>query len=243
MSDNSNLKRLNILLKTTRKINQELAISDDEKKLCQKICRYLMQIKGYKFAWMGFNEVGNDKFRPIVITGKDKDFIKNIKNTWKEYKFNSDPTSFALKNGASFVIKDLVHEERFVPWDKTAMVGGFLSATVLPIKYYNDVIGTLHIYSDIKNYFIKEELSFLKEVACDISIGIKNIRNERKLTESKREYQELFKRISSCVAIYETKDNGNDFIIKDFNQAAEKTEKVKKEEYYRQKCFKRISRR
>ena len=44
--------------------------------------------------------------------------------------------------------------------------------------------------------------------------------------ESKIEYKELCNRISSCIAIYEAADNGNDFIFKDFNKAAEKTDKT-----------------
>jgi hypothetical protein len=72
--------------------------------------------------------------------------------------------------------------------------------------------------------------SFLKEVTGDISIGIKSIRDERELMESKIEYKELFKRISSCVAIYEATDNGNDFIFKDLNKATEKTEKIKRKD-------------
>jgi len=230
MSNNNNLKRLNILLRTISKINQQLVISSDEKKLCQKICHYLIRIKGYKFVWMGLKESNNDEITPVAIAGKDKDFVRYIKNSWNKYGFNGCPTSIALESGIPFLIEDLKNEERFVPWDRNAIENGFLSALVLPIKYHNDVIGTLHIYSDTKNYFLKEEVLFLKEVAGDLSIGIKSIRDERELIESKREYEELFKRISSCVAIYKAKDNGNDFIIKDFNQAAEKAEKIKRED-------------
>ena len=48
--------------------------------------------------------------------------------------------------------------------------------------------------------------------------------------ESKIKYEELFKRISSCVAIYEATGNGNDFIFKDFNKAAEKADKIKRKD-------------
>jgi PAS domain S-box-containing protein/putative nucleotidyltransferase with HDIG domain len=230
MSNNDNLKRLNILLRTISKINQQLVISNDEKKLCQKICGHLVKIKGYKFVWIGLKEVGNGKLAPVALAGKDKEFVRLIKNSWNKYGFTNCPASIALKSGRHFLNEDLENAERFVPWDKRAMEKGFLSTLVLPIKYHSDVVGTLHIYSDMKNYFLEEEVSFLKEVTGDISIGIKSIRDERKLTESKKEYEELFKRISSCVAIYKPKDNGNDFIIKDFNYAAENAEKIKRED-------------
>lgn len=53
---------------------------------------------------------------------------------------------------------------------------------------------------------------------------------EEVIQESESRFRELFKHMSSGVVIYEAKDNGRDFIIKDFNRAAEKIEKVKKED-------------
>ncbi|MCJ7666096.1 MAG: HD domain-containing protein, partial [Actinobacteria bacterium] len=70
----------------------------------------------------------------------------------------------------------------------------------------------------------------LNGVAEEISIGIKSLRNEKKILDGKKEYEELFKRVNSCIAIYEVKDNGNDFIFKDFNKAAERADKIKRED-------------
>lgn len=49
------------------------------------------------------------------------------------------------------------------------------------------------------------------------------------LESSAVEYRELFNNISSGVAIYQAVDNGNDFIFRDFNRAAEEIENIKKE--------------
>lgn len=53
---------------------------------------------------------------------------------------------------------------------------------------------------------------------------------EVKLQEREKRFRGLFNNTSNGVAIYEAKDNGQDFIIRDFNRAAEKIEKVKKED-------------
>ncbi len=55
-------------------------------------------------------------------------------------------------------------------------------------------------------------------------------RAEEALKESEERYRELFNNMTSGVAVYETKDNGNNFIIKDFNKGAEAIEQVKKED-------------
>ena len=52
---------------------------------------------------------------------------------------------------------------------------------------------------------------------------------EAEIKASEVKFRELFNYISSGVAIYEAKDNGNDFIFKDLNQAGERIENIKKE--------------
>jgi PAS domain S-box-containing protein len=71
------------------------------------------------------------------------------------------------------------------------------------------------------------EKGYFANIFRDITEG-KQV--EKVIQESESRFRELFNHISSGVAIYEAKNNGRDFIIKDLNQAAEKIEKVKKED-------------
>ncbi len=50
------------------------------------------------------------------------------------------------------------------------------------------------------------------------------------LRESEQRFHQLFDHISSGVAVYEAKDEGRDFIIKDLNRAGQQISRVKKEE-------------
>ncbi|MBN2594272.1 MAG: PAS domain S-box protein [Sedimentisphaerales bacterium] len=54
-------------------------------------------------------------------------------------------------------------------------------------------------------------------------------RMEEALRESEEKYKNLFEHMSSGVAVYQAIDNGNDFVIRDFNQTAEKIENVNRE--------------
>jgi signal transduction histidine kinase len=53
---------------------------------------------------------------------------------------------------------------------------------------------------------------------------------EQALRESEVRFRELFNRMSSGVAVYEAIDNGGNFLIRDFNPAAEKIENVSKKD-------------
>jgi diguanylate cyclase (GGDEF)-like protein/PAS domain S-box-containing protein len=58
----------------------------------------------------------------------------------------------------------------------------------------------------------------------------KNKTTEKSLLANEKRFRGLFDHMSSGVAIYEAKDNGRDFIIKDYNKAGERIEKVKKKD-------------
>jgi PAS domain S-box-containing protein len=55
-------------------------------------------------------------------------------------------------------------------------------------------------------------------------------KTEEALRQSEKRYRELVNYMSSGVAVFESVDNGKDFIFKDFNQAAESIDKIKKED-------------
>lgn len=50
------------------------------------------------------------------------------------------------------------------------------------------------------------------------------------LKDNEQKYRELFERMSSGVAVYEAVDNGNNFLIKDFNHAGEKIERLNRKD-------------
>ena len=55
-------------------------------------------------------------------------------------------------------------------------------------------------------------------------------RAEDRLRESERRYRELFENMWSGVSVYETRNNGEDFIFKDYNAAAEMLDKTPREQ-------------
>ena len=55
-------------------------------------------------------------------------------------------------------------------------------------------------------------------------------RAEEARQEGEERFRQLFENMSSGVAIYEATENGEDFVFKDFNKAAEKIEQIPKDE-------------
>lgn len=62
-----------------------------------------------------------------------------------------------------------------------------------------------------------------------IVLGGKRLKTAQEtLVFSENRFRELFDNMKSCVAVYEAINNGTDFIFRDFNRAAEKTEQLSK---------------
>lgn len=84
---------------------------------------------------------------------------------------------------------------------------------------------------NIKNIFLKVGIipGTKKDIASLMDITEQK-QTEEAIQESENRFRELFNHMSSGVAIYEAKENVKDFIIKDFNRAGERINKVKKED-------------
>lgn len=52
----------------------------------------------------------------------------------------------------------------------------------------------------------------------------------KKIKSDEERFRELFENMSSGVVVYKAENDGNDFIIRDFNKAAEEIEKIKRED-------------
>jgi len=69
-----------------------------------------------------------------------------------------------------------------------------------------------------------------KIIQCNIRDITEHWKTEEQIKIVKERFRELFDNMSSGVAVYETKNGGNDFIFKEFNRYAEKIDKIKKEQ-------------
>ncbi len=105
---------------------------------------------------------------------------------------------------------------------------GEVAYAVVPKQGEGGIItGWLDLYSfPLINQETNERIGAIEYVR-DIS---ERKRIEEYISNSEFRFRELFNNISSGVAVYAVENNGNDFIFVDFNQAAERIEKVKRED-------------
>lgn len=81
-----------------------------------------------------------------------------------------------------------------------------------------------------ERYIIKPYNSTELKYGIDLAVQKNRIWKELKISENK--YTNFFNHMSNVMAVYEAVDNGKDFIFKDFKQAVENIEHIKKEDVF-----------
>ncbi len=79
------LRRLNRALHMLSECNQAVVRASDEPGLLQEICRNIVEMGGYAFAWIGFAEQDQAKtIRPVAFAGLDGGHLQSLALTWAE---------------------------------------------------------------------------------------------------------------------------------------------------------------
>ncbi|MCL5017416.1 MAG: PAS domain S-box protein, partial [Patescibacteria group bacterium] len=230
-SDISDIKLIQLKLQRTLrtievigKCNEALVYITDEKKLLENICKNIVDF-GYKMAWIGYAR--NDKNKSVEVVagaGFEKGYLKNLKISWADNSHGRGPTGTAIRTGKAVVCSDILHDPKFKPWRAAAIKRGYASSISLPL-YVNGLIGAINIYATEPYTFEGTEIKLLKQLADDLSYGIRSIRireeklrDQAALKQSERNYRELFEGSADAIFIADPVTKS----IVDCNRSAEK---------------------
>ncbi len=146
----------------------------------------------------------------------------------------TDPINAALDHA---LYEDTVSIADAVPDAVAARWSGIRSLAVLPLRCEAQIIGLLAVCAGEPGFLDAQLRSLLEELAQDISFAITHMEGESKrraaeasLRDTEQRYRQLFDQTSSGVAVYEPRNGGEDFIIKDINRTVERVEHVRKED-------------
>ena len=177
---------------TVSKVNLELTMlsecihavvrATDETELVRQICRTIVDVGGYRMAWVGFVEHDEAKsVQPIAKAGRDGDYLEQIAISWADTGSGQEPTGRAIRSGQPVVEINRRENAESAPWQEKALKRGFGSSIALPLRGDGKVFGALSIYAGDPDAFDLTETQRLHEVSADLAYGIiaLRIREER----------------------------------------------------------------
>ncbi|GBE18897.1 alginate biosynthesis sensor protein KinB [archaeon BMS3Abin16] len=190
------LRRVNRGLKMLSAFNQTLVRTMDEPSLLRNTCRVIVEVGGYRFAWIGFAESDEEKtVRPVAQAGYEKGYLDTVHIVWSDTEQGRGPTGTAIRTGKSIVCKKMLTDPRYSPWRSEASERGYASSIALPLIARDQTLGALNVYAREPDAFDSEEVKLLVELADDLAYGIMALRtraeHERSEKALKTAWQEL----------------------------------------------------
>jgi len=218
------VRRINRSLKVLTMSNQVVIRAIEESTLLKDICTIIVEVGGYRMAWVGFAEHDDEKtVRPVAYAGHDDSYL-NMKFTWADTERGRGPTGTAIRTGKPSVVKDILTDPDYAPWRDEATKRGYASLISLPLIADDKTLGALNIYAMETDAFHIEEVNLLTELANDMAFGIMSLRariERKRVEEALSESEEKFMVMSASAkdAIIMLDNEGNIFY---WNEAAEK---------------------
>jgi len=170
-------EKLMRILRATTLCNEALIHSTDEMELVQKICNIVVDIGGYRMAWIGYAEHDQEKsVRPVVQAGFEEGYLDTMHITWADIDRGRGTTGTAIRTGKPVTSLDIINDPHMKPWREESSYRGYVSVMSFPLKTEDEVFGVLSIYASHSNAFNAEETQFLITLADNLAYGITTLR-------------------------------------------------------------------
>ncbi len=185
-----------------RRVDQTLMLKRNSTALYKDICNAIIKSGFIRFVWIGIADREKQEIAPAACAGSSKWYIDNLYIKYDNSRYGSGPTGIAIKTNSTVVANDLSTDKLFAPWRARAGKAGFASSLAVPIIHKKVVIGSLNVYSGIKDCFGRNEVLFFEELASNIGLGLYTIGKE---SESRR-LADFYRQ--SAIPVIEIDDSG-----------------------------------
>jgi len=180
------LRRVNRAMQTISECDQVLVRATEESHLLDDICGTMVQVGGYRMAWVGYVEHDEGKsVSPVAHAGFEEGYLQAANITWGDTERGQGPTGTAMRTRRPVVTRNIQTGPGFSPWREDALKRGYLSNVALPIILDDQVLGALTVYADEADAFDSAEVQLLTQLSDDLAYGIQALRTraERKRAE------------------------------------------------------------
>jgi PAS domain S-box-containing protein len=207
----SELLRLNRMLRALSSSNQALLYAENEIDLMNAVCKIIVEDCGYAMVWVGAVENDVDQsVKPLAHAGADHGYLDKLRVTWADNPNGRGPVGKAIRSCQPSICRDISTDPGFAPWREAALKHGFASGLSLPLVNEGKAFGVIAIYSSQTDPYSDEEVRLLSELSRDLSFGIITLRlrtlhaeAEAALHASEERYRSLFEGMSEGFALHE----------------------------------------
>lgn len=194
------LFKMNRALRALCECNQALAHVADEPELLNAVCRIVVEIGGYRLAWVGYKEYNEDRsVRPVAQAGYEAGYLEKLGITWADTERGRGPTGTGIRTGRIISARHILTDPDFEPWRAEALKRGYASSIVLPLSSNGETFGALNIYSAEPDAFNSDEIEMLTGLSNDLTFGILSHRTRIEHRHSEEQRRAALQRFADIV--------------------------------------------
>ena len=196
-------QRSNRALQMLSRCSDVMIRAASESDLLQKVCEVVVELGGYRLAWVGY--AMNDPDRRIEVqrhAGDGAGYMEKVNVSWLE----SAPTGGGIAGQTirtgRIQVRHNLHNPRWSGWD-AAIARGFRSVVSLPLRSGATTFGLFMLYRTEVLVLPAGELQLLQELADNLAFGIVNLRYRDALRQSDAKYRALFDANPQPMGVYD----------------------------------------
>jgi PAS domain S-box-containing protein len=203
------LRQASRALKAITACRQALIRATNERELLNEVCRIIVEVGGYRMAWVGFAGHDADKaVPPVAQKGFDEGYVEQLNLTWADKERGRGPTGKAIRRGKPVICRDTQVAPGFAFMAEEARIRGYASVLALPLND-SHTFGALTIYATEPNVFDDEEITLLLGLANDLAYGIMALRGraeQRRAEEALKESEQELRLLTSQLLSIQEKE-------------------------------------
>ncbi|MBN1632846.1 MAG: PAS domain S-box protein [Ignavibacteria bacterium] len=193
--------QLNRVYSALSHVNHAIAREKNRDLLLKKICDITVQYGKFITAYIELAKNETGKITTFYSLEKVNGYSEDTKIPFNEMFGETGPAEKAVKTACNVVCNDIENDEISEKWRDKALSRGYKSMISIPLLCKNKVKGVFNIFSDKKNYFLKEELSLIEEISTNISYALETFEKEKEKLQTEENFRTLFENSSDSVIL------------------------------------------
>jgi PAS domain S-box-containing protein len=172
------IRRTNRILETLGRCNEAVARTRSESGLLNDVCRIMVEVGGFRLAWIGFaRQDADSSIEPVGQYGFEDGYLETIAVSWADNAHGHGPVGIALRTGQPCLFDDIATNPAFEVWRPMALERGYRSVLGLPLRARAEGIGVLVLYGAEPMEFSPEQIGLLSRLADNLAFGIQSMRD------------------------------------------------------------------
>jgi GAF domain-containing protein len=167
------LRRANRALRMLSDATRILGGSTNEADLLRETCRIVVDVGGYRTAWVGFARQDDAKsIHPAAYAGCEPGYLESLPLTWADRDRGRGPAGTAIRTGQTCTVRDIQDSSVAPPpMREEASQRGYHAVIALPLLAEGRAFGVLAIYAGEADAFDAGEVEILTELAGALAVG------------------------------------------------------------------------